>query len=93
MLPPSQFSYHMGLRICDAMLTLSRRLQVALDRGMEEMLVQLDFSTAFDSVSLYGLLYKWRSIGVEQFLSIISEFLRNRSSACVWMVKSVRQLA
>ena len=33
--PPSHFSYRRGLEICDALLTLSHRLQVALDRGME----------------------------------------------------------
>ena len=35
---------------------------------MEKRLVQLDFSAAFDRVSLNGLLLKLRSIGVgEQF--------------------------
>ena len=35
LLPPSQFSYRRGLGTCDALLTLSPHLQVALDRGME----------------------------------------------------------
>ena len=47
-LPLSQFSYRRGLGTCDALLTWFRYLQVALDRGMEERLVQLDFSAAFD---------------------------------------------
>ena len=48
---------------CDALLTLSHHLQVALDKGMEERLVQLDFSAAFVSVSHCSLLYNLRSIG------------------------------
>ena len=45
---------------------------MALDRGMEGILVQLDFSTAFDRVSHCGLLHKLRSIGVGgQFLSLV----------------------
>ena len=54
---------------------LSQHLQVALDRGTEERLVQLDFSAAFDSVSHHSLLYMQRSTGVGgQFLFILSEF-------------------
>ena len=46
---------------------------------MEERLVQLDFTAAFDRVSHRCLLYKLTSIGVEgQFLSIVSEFLSDR---------------
>ena len=51
MLLLSQFSYRRGLGTCDALLTLSHTLQVALDRGMEGNLVQLDFSDALDRVS------------------------------------------
>ena len=71
--PPSHISYRKGLKTCDALLTLSHNLQVALDRSMKGRLVQLDFSAAFDRVSHRGLLYKLRSIGVGgQFLSIVS---------------------
>ena len=46
---------------------------------MEERLVQLNFSTAFDRVSHRGLLYKLRTIGVQaQFLSVVSELLSDR---------------
>ena len=51
----SQFSYRRGLRTCDALLTVSHHLQVAVNRGIEGRLVQLDFSTAFDRVSHRGL--------------------------------------
>ena len=47
---------------CDAFLTLFHPLHVALNRGMERRLVQLDFSVAFDRVSHPGLLYKLRPI-------------------------------
>ena len=68
-------------------------LQIALDRGTEVRLVLLDFSATFGRVSHRGLLYKLMSIAVAgQFLSIVLEFLCHRSSACVWMVRSLRQL-
>ena len=56
---------------------------------MEERLVQLSFSAAFDRVSRCGLLYKLRSIGVrEQLLSIVRSSLVIERSTCVWMVKA-----
>ena len=36
----SQFSHRKGLGTCDAVLALSHRLQVALDRGTEGRLIQ-----------------------------------------------------
>ena len=70
LLPP-QFSYRRNLRILHALHALFYHLQVALNRGMEERLVQLGFSAAFDRVNLSGLLYTLRSIGVGgEFLSI-----------------------
>ena len=92
LLPLSQFLHRRGLANCDALLSMSNHLQVALDRGMEGKLVPLDFSAAFDRVSQCGLLYKLRCICVgRQFLSMVSEFLSDRRQ-CVWMVMSVRQL-
>ena len=46
----SQFLRRRGLEICDALLTLSHKLQVILYRIREERLVQLDVSSAFDRV-------------------------------------------
>ena len=57
LLPPYQFSYR-TLGTFQALLTLSYHLQVAMNRSMEERLVQLNFSAAFHSVSHRGLLYK-----------------------------------
>ena len=62
--PLSQISYRRGLGTCDALLTLLNHLHVALDRAMDGMYVQMKFSAAFDRVSLRGLLYMLRSIGV-----------------------------
>ena len=79
---PSQFLYLRALGTCDALLTVSHHLPVAIDRCMEEGLFNWasQFSAAFDRVSYRGLLYKLRSIGVgRQFLSIVSEFLSNRN--------------
>ena len=54
-------------------------LQVAMNRGMEKRLAQLDFSAAFVRVSHCGLLYKLGSICIwEQLLSIVSKFLSDR---------------
>ena len=53
----------------------SHHVQVALNRGMEGRLIQLEFSVAFGRVNHRGLLYKLRSIRVGQFLSILSEIL------------------
>ena len=79
LLPPSQFSYRKGLGTCDVLLTLSHRVQVALDKGMEGRLAQLDFSAAFNRGSHCYLLYKLRFIGIEeQFLSIVLKFLSDR---------------
>ena len=79
LLHPSPFSYRISLGTCDALLTLSHHLQDALNRGMEERLIQLDFSAAFDRVTQCGLLYKLRSIDVgEQFLPLVSKSLSDR---------------
>ena len=58
---------------------MSRHLHVALDRGMEGRLVQLNFSDAFDRIIYRGLLYKLRSIGIGgQLLYIVLKFLSDR---------------
>ena len=67
-----------SLGTCDALLTFSHHLKVALDRGREERLFQLDFSATFDRVSQHGLLHKLRSTDVAgQLLSIVSEFIKD----------------
>ena len=41
LLPFSRFLYRRDLETCDALLTLSQYRQVAVDGGVEEMLIQL----------------------------------------------------
>ena len=47
--PAAQFAYRKGLGCTDALVTISRQLQHALDCGWESYFVQLDFSAVFDS--------------------------------------------
>ena len=79
----SQFLYIRSLGTCDALLTLSCHLQVALDRTWRGRLFQLYFSAAFDGVSDCCMLHKLRFIGVgRQFWSIVLKFLSD-SRQCV----------
>ena len=64
LLPAAQFAYRKGLGCTDTLLTISHHLQKSLDAGMESYIVKLEFSAAFDRVSLSGLLFKLKSIGV-----------------------------
>ena len=52
----AQFAYRKGLGCTDALLSLFHHLQKSLDTGLESYIVQLDFSTAFDSESLRSLI-------------------------------------
>ena len=74
-----QFPYRRYTETRDALLTLSHHFQVALEMGMKERLLQLNFSAAFDRVSHRSFLYKLRGIGARgQFWSIVSELLSDR---------------
>ena len=75
-----QYAYRKGLGTCDALLDVVGSGQVALDRGSEMALVQIDFSAAFDRVNHAGLLFKLQSVGVGGvFLRVIHGFLSGRS--------------
>ena len=50
-LPTTQFAYRKGLGTCDALLCVSHTLQSVLESGQEAMIVQIDFSEAFDRVN------------------------------------------
>ena len=91
-----QFSYRRDLVTCDALLTLSHHLHVALNKCIEGRLMLLDFSAAFNRVNYCGLLYKLRFIGVRgqwylgvggQFLSIVLELLSKRKQRVVFVGK------
>ena len=51
-----QFGFSKGLSACDAVLTISDRVQRALDSGSEAHMVGLDFSAAFDRVNHKALI-------------------------------------
>ena len=48
----TQFAYRKGLGSCDALLCVSHTLQSALESGQEARIVQIDFSAAFDKVTI-----------------------------------------
>ena len=45
-LPTTQLAYRKGLGTCDALLSVSHKLQSALQSGQEARIVQIDFSAA-----------------------------------------------
>ena len=78
-LPTTKFAYRKGLGACDALLCMSHILQSALESGQEARIVQIDFSAAFDRVNHLGILYKLCSVGIGGSVSILIQFLSNRS--------------
>ena len=93
MLPTTQFAYQKGLGTCDALLCMFHTLQSALGSVQEVMIVQIDFSAAFDRVNHQGFLYKLRSVGIGgSVLSTFAQFLSNRSSTSSWTVVGVNCL-
>ena len=56
-LQTTQFAYRKGLGMCDALLCMSHTLQSAL-KSQEAMIMQIDFSAAFDWVNHRSILYK-----------------------------------
>ena len=71
---------HKGLSTFDALLCVSHTLQSAIKSGQEARIVQINFSTAFDSVNHQGVLYKICSLSIGgSGLSIFTQFLLNRS--------------
>ena len=64
-LPSTQFAYRKGLGTFDVLLYVYHTLQIALERGQEARIVQIDFSGAFDWVNHLGIFYKLCSVGIE----------------------------
>ena len=82
--PNQQFGFRKGLGACDAVLTISDRVQRALDTGSEARLIGLDFSAAFDRVNHQALIYKLKQLGIGgPFLNILTEFLTDRKQRVV----------
>ena len=79
-LPTTQFAYRKGLGACDALLCVSHTLQSALESGQDAMIVQIDFSAAFDRVNHHGILYRLCFVGIGGSVwSILAQFLSNLS--------------
>ena len=82
--PNQQFGFHKGLGACDAVLTISDKVQRALDFGFEARMVGLDFSAAFDRVNHNALIYKLRQLSIGgPFLNILMDFLTDRKQLVV----------
>ena len=82
--PNQQFGFRKGLGACDAVLTISDRVQEALDSGFEARMVGLDFSAAFDRVNHNALIYKLRQLSIGgPFLNILMDFLTDRKQRVV----------
>ena len=79
-LPSHQYSYRERLGTCDALLDIVCAGQLELDRGGELVLVQIDFSAAFDRVNHGGLVFKLREAGVGGLiLKVFQNFLPSRT--------------
>lgn len=82
--PSHQFGFRKGLGACDAILTITNRVQKALDSGSEARMVGLDFSAAFDRVNHKALIFKLQNLGIGgPFLNILIEFLTDRKQRVV----------
>ena len=74
-LPTTQFAYRLCLGTCDALLRLSHTLQIALESGQKDRILQIDFSAAFDRINHQQILYKLCSVGIGgSVLSILTQF-------------------
>ena len=79
-LPTTQFAHRKGLGTAMHFCACHIHHKVALDSGQEAMIVQIDFSAAFDRVNQQGILYKICSLGIGgSVLSMLTQFLSNRA--------------
>ena len=70
----------MGMGTCDALLCQFHALQSALGRGHQAMIVQIDFSSVFNTVNSDRILHMLCSLGIGGYvLSILTQFLINLS--------------
>ena len=59
---------------------MAHTLQSALETGQEDIIVQIDFSAAFDRVNHQWILFKLSTVGVGgSVLSVLTKFFLNRS--------------
>ena len=78
--PSHQYSYRENLGTCVALLDIVCAGQIELDRGGEVVLVQIDFSAAFDRVNHGGPVFKLQEAGVGgMILKVFQNFLSSRT--------------
>ena len=53
-LQTTQFVYRKGVGTCDALVCVPHRLQSALESGQEVRIMQIDFSAAFDNITIWA---------------------------------------
>ena len=64
----------------DLHLLLSAKWSMALDKGLQTLVLALDIEGAFDRVWHKGLLVKLQAVGISgKLLEIIDDYLNNRS--------------
>ena len=79
-----QFGFCKGLGACDAVVTISDKVQRALDSGFEARMVGFDFSAAFDRVNHNALIYKLKQMSIGgPFPNILMDFLTDRKQRLV----------
>ena len=61
-IPTTQFAYRKGLGTCGALLNMSNTLQSELGSILEARLVEIDFSSAFETANHPGIQYKLCSV-------------------------------
>ena len=88
-LPTMQFTYRKGLGSCDTLFCVSHTLQSALISGQKAMIVQIDFSVAFDRAIPQGILNNLCSVDI----GVLTESQSNRSSSLWWSLVAVNLLS
>ena len=79
-IPTNQFTYRKVLGSCDALLCVADTLQSALEMGQEAIIIQIDFSAAFNRINHERIVFKLHSDGVGGIVwSVLTKFLSNRS--------------
>ena len=72
LLPCQQLEFRKILGACDVVLTISDRIQRALDSGFDVRMVELDCSATFDCFNHKALICKLRQLGIGgPFLDIL----------------------
>ena len=78
--PSHLYAYRKGMGTWNALLDIVCAVQSELDGRRELLLMQLEFSAAFDRVSHRGLFFKLRDAGIDgPILAFLDDFLSERT--------------